>query len=132
MPTAKKQLKLGAYLSPGGHQAGWRHPDASPNALMDFELVAHMATTAERGKMDAVFFPDSAGMAGSTELDNGNLGRARRGRCVYIEPATLLAGIAARTSRIGLRLRELFRGIGMRCLSRGISLRGGWGRRPCR
>ena len=96
MPTAKKQLKLGAYLSPGGHQAGWRHPDASPNALMDFELVAHMATTAERGKMDAVFFPDSAGMAGSTELDNGNLGRARRGRCVYIEPATLLAGIAAR------------------------------------
>jgi len=102
MPTAKKQLKLGAYLSPGGHQAGWRHPDASPNALMDFELVAHMATTAERSKMDAVFFPDSAGMAGSTELDNGNLGRARRGRCVYIEPATLLAGIAARTSRIGL------------------------------
>jgi FMN-dependent oxidoreductase (nitrilotriacetate monooxygenase family) len=102
MPTTQKQLRLGAYLSPGGHQAGWRHPDASPNALMDFELVARMTATAELGKMDAVFFPDSAGMAGSTELDNGNLARARRGRCVYIEPATLLAGLAARTSRIGL------------------------------
>jgi FMN-dependent oxidoreductase (nitrilotriacetate monooxygenase family) len=102
MTGPRKQLKLGAYLSPGGHQAGWRHPDAVPNALMDFELVAQMAQTAERGKMDAVFFPDSAGMAGSTALDGGDLGRTRRGRCVYIEPATLLAGLAARTSHIGL------------------------------
>ncbi len=102
MPTARKQLKLGAYLSPGGHQAGWRHPDASPNALMDFELMAHLAQVAEAGKMDAVFFPDSAGMAGSTSLDNGNRDRARRGRCVYIEPATMLAGLAARTRNIGL------------------------------
>ena len=97
-----KQLKLGAYFSPGGHQAGWRHPDAVPNVLMDFELVARMAQTAERGKMDAIFFPDSAGMAGSTALDAGDLARARRGRCVYIEPASLLAGVAARTSHIGL------------------------------
>jgi FMN-dependent oxidoreductase (nitrilotriacetate monooxygenase family) len=102
MTGQRKQLKLGAYLSPGGHQAGWRHPDAEPNALMDFELMSRLAQTAERGKMDAVFFPDSAGMAGSTSLDEGNLSRTRRGRCVYIEPATLLAGLAARTSHIGL------------------------------
>ena len=102
MTTPRTMLKLGAYLSPGGHQAGWRHPDAVPNALMDFELMSHVTQVAERGKMDAVFFPDSAGMAGSTQLDNGDLGRARRGRCVYIEPATLIAGLAARTSRIGL------------------------------
>ncbi len=50
--------------------------------------MSHLAQIAEGGKMDAVFFPDSAGMAGSTSLDNGNLGRTRRGRCVYIEPAT--------------------------------------------
>lgn len=102
MPAPAKQLKLGAYLSPGGHRAGWRHPDASPNALMDFELMSRLTRTAEAGKMDAVFFPDSAGMAGSTSLDQGNLGRTRAGRCVYIEPATMLAGLAARTSRIGL------------------------------
>jgi N-acetyl-S-(2-succino)cysteine monooxygenase len=102
MPATRKRLKLGAYLSPGGHQAGWRHPDASPNALMDFEMMSRLAQVAEAGKMDAVFFPDSAGMAGSTSLDAGNLGRTRRGRCVYIEPATMLAGLAARTSRIGL------------------------------
>ena len=102
MSGQRKQLKLGAYLSPGGHQAGWRHPDAVPNALMDFELLSRMALTAERGKMDAVFFPDSAGMAGSTALDAGDLGRTKRGRCVYIEPASLLAGLAARTSHIGL------------------------------
>jgi alkanesulfonate monooxygenase SsuD/methylene tetrahydromethanopterin reductase-like flavin-dependent oxidoreductase (luciferase family) len=41
-------------------------------------------------------------MAGATSFDRGDLSRARRGRCVYIEPATLLAGLAARTSHIGL------------------------------
>ena len=41
-------------------------------------------------------------MAGSTALDAGDLGRTRRGRVVYIEPASLLAGLAARTSHIGL------------------------------
>ncbi len=97
-----QQMKLGAYLSPGGHQAGWRHSDAVPNVLMDFELVSRMTLAAERGKMDAVFFPDSAGVADSSKLERGDLSRARRGRCVYIEPATLLAGLAARTSRIGL------------------------------
>ncbi len=102
MAIPGKKLKLGAYLSPGGHQAGWRHPDAVPNALMDFELVARLTQLAEHGKMDAVFFPDSAGMAGATSLDQGNTVRTRRGRCVYIEPATMLAGLAARTSRIGL------------------------------
>jgi FMN-dependent oxidoreductase (nitrilotriacetate monooxygenase family) len=95
-------LKLGAYISPGGHQAGWRHPDAVPNALMDFELMTHVTRLAESAKMDAVFFPDACAMAGSTSFDRGDLSRARRGRCVYIEPSTLLAGLAARTTHIGL------------------------------
>jgi FMN-dependent oxidoreductase (nitrilotriacetate monooxygenase family) len=100
--NSRRQLKLGAYISPGGHQGGWRHPDAVPNALMDFELMSHVTRVAEGGKMHAVFFPDSCGMAGATSFDRGDLSRARRGRCVYIEPATLLAGLAARTSHIGL------------------------------
>jgi FMN-dependent oxidoreductase (nitrilotriacetate monooxygenase family) len=99
---SRRQLKLGAYLSPGGHLAGWRHRDAVPNALMDFELMADVTRLAERAKMHAVFFPDSCGMAGASSFDRGDLSRARRGRCVYIEPATLLAGLAARTSHIGL------------------------------
>ncbi len=77
MTTTRKQLHLGAYLSPGGHVAGWRHPDAAPNALMDFELMSHLAQTAERGKMDAIFFPDSAGMAGATSLDARSATRSR-------------------------------------------------------
>ena len=102
MTKTTRQLKLGAYLSPGGHQAGWRHPLAVPNALMDFELMAHLTRVAEAGKMDAIFFPDSCAVSGSTSLDEGNLSRARRGRCVYLEPSTMLAGLAARTSHIGL------------------------------
>ena len=43
---------------------------------MDFELIARMTQLAERGKMDAVFFPDSAGMAGSSELEQGRVARA--------------------------------------------------------
>ena len=41
--NARRQLKLGAYISPGGHQGGWRHPDAVPNALI-CEFVAQEGT----------------------------------------------------------------------------------------
>ncbi len=99
---ARRQMKLGAYFSPGGHHAGWRHPDAVPDALMDFKLVASQTRAAERGLMDAVFFPDTVGMGGSTSLFNGNRKRGLQGRCVYLEPVSMLPALAALTSHIGL------------------------------
>jgi len=98
----KKQMKLGAYISPGGHHAGWRHPEAHPNPFMHFEVLLEQTQAAERGKMDAVFFPDTIGMGGSTALANGDARRAFQGRCVYLEPLLVLPALATLTTNIGL------------------------------
>jgi FMN-dependent oxidoreductase (nitrilotriacetate monooxygenase family) len=95
-------MKLGAYISPGGHHAGWRHPEADPNPSMSFDVMLEQTQTAERGKMDAVFFPDTIAMNGSTALANGDQRRAYQGRCVFLEPVTLLPALAALTTHIGL------------------------------
>lgn len=100
--TQKNQLRLGAYISPGGHYAGWRHPGAIPNAMMDFPTIAAQVQAAERGCLDAVFFPDTVAMGGSNGLFKGNRERAMHGRCVYLEPQTMLAALATVTRHIGL------------------------------
>jgi FMN-dependent oxidoreductase (nitrilotriacetate monooxygenase family) len=69
---------------------------------MNFDVLLEQTQTAERGKMDAVFFPDTIAMNGSTALAKGDLGRAYQGRCVFLEPVTLLPALAALTTHIGL------------------------------
>ncbi|ATE60706.1 LLM class flavin-dependent oxidoreductase [Thauera sinica] len=95
-----RQLKLGAFLfTPGNHAGGWRHPAAIPETDMDFALYAKLAQTAERGKLDAVFFQDTAAIADDTLADGGRNGYAR---VSWLEPVTLIAALAAVTRDIGL------------------------------
>lgn len=76
----------------GVHSAAWRHPAAAGHDTRRLEHYLRIAETAERGAFDALLFADSPalGIGEGSALHNP------------FEPITLLAAIAARTSRIGL------------------------------
>ena len=65
--SSKRQMKLTAFCHPPGH---WRMPDAAPTD-MEFPEVVHLAKVAERGKMDMLFFQDSAAVAPAFYLPGG-------------------------------------------------------------
>jgi len=89
----KKQIKLAAYLiGTGMHIASWRHPDAKPTASIDVHHFIQLAQTAERGKFDMVFFPDS--LAINEDSHPNILNR--------FDPVVLITAIATATSKIGL------------------------------
>ena len=95
-----KKLRFGAFMSvPGCHPTGWRHPDAMPECDMGFRFLAR---TAERGKLDAIFFQDSAAVVGSVGLPGVEPYLIKNGRQCHIEPVSAIAALAAITSRIGL------------------------------
>ncbi len=95
----KRQIKLTAFSHPPGH---WRMPGARPTD-MDFEEYVHFAQVAESGKMDMVFFQDSAAVAPAFYLSGGKAeALAEAARCVRLEPLTLLAALATVTRHIGL------------------------------
>ncbi len=101
--ATKKMLRFGAFFSiPGCHPTGWRHPDAVPESDLDFRYLVSMAQTAERGKLDAMFFQDSVSVVGSGALYGSAAFNLRSGRQAHIEPMTAIAGLAAVTSHIGL------------------------------
>jgi alkanesulfonate monooxygenase SsuD/methylene tetrahydromethanopterin reductase-like flavin-dependent oxidoreductase (luciferase family) len=75
----------------GFHRAGWRHPSAEPERILDVDFFTDLVQTAERGKLDAVFFADTPAVFGNREP-----------LAMPLEPLTLLAALAARTARIGL------------------------------
>ena len=94
-----RQMKLTAFNHPPGY---WRMPGALPTD-MSFDEIVHLARVAERGKMDMIFFQDSAAVAPAYYLSGGKPeALAEAARCVRLEPLTLLAALAAVTTRIGL------------------------------
>ena len=57
--TAKRQLKLGAFMRPASiHTGAWRFPGAYPDANFNFAHLRDFAQTLERGKFDAFFMAD--------------------------------------------------------------------------
>ncbi|WP_428487432.1 LLM class flavin-dependent oxidoreductase [Rhodopila sp.] len=99
----RPKLHFGAFLyTPGNHSAGWRHPDAVPQTDMHFPWYVEMARTAERGKLDTIFLQDTAAVGGSGALDGTSPYRPSQGRQVHLEPVSLIAALAAVTTRIGL------------------------------
>jgi FMN-dependent oxidoreductase (nitrilotriacetate monooxygenase family) len=78
-----RQMRLGLSLASIGD-----HDGAPVDGDMDFEHMARCARIGEAGKFDFVFFADSAAAP-------------KPGR-VKLEPLTLMAGLAAVTSQIGL------------------------------
>jgi len=93
MTAAQRELHLNAFLmSTGHHEASWRLPESNALAGTDVAHFQQLAQTAERGKLDSIFFADSPALHGDvTQRPFGSL-----------EPTVLLAAIAAVTERIGL------------------------------
>ncbi|KQY22323.1 monooxygenase [Cellulomonas sp. Root485] len=87
-------LHLNAFLmSTGHHEASWRLPESDPSyTSTNIAYLQRLAQTAERGKLDSIFFAD--GPAQSRDV-----GRRPAGT---LEPTVVLAAIAAVTQRIGL------------------------------
>jgi alkanesulfonate monooxygenase len=85
----------------GNHPAGWRHPKAWNDTVMNLEHTIHVAKTAERGLFDMLFISDGNGVSGM------NLPELFEANCVTVKPAvfepvTLLSALAMHTSQIGL------------------------------
>lgn len=75
----------------GHHRAAWRQPGSSVERLGDIGYFEELARTAERGKLDAVFFAD--GNAVDSVED---------GPRWFLEPLTCLAAMSRSTQHIGL------------------------------
>ncbi|MBS7780521.1 LLM class flavin-dependent oxidoreductase [Acidovorax sp. CCYZU-2555] len=98
MATPLKHIHLGAFpLDVGHHIAAWRHPDVPASGGSEFGFYRALAQTAERGKLDMIFFGDQ--MAAQYPEDE-TLGRTSR--VTRLEPTTLLAALAGATTHLGL------------------------------
>lgn len=90
--TPDETLHLNLFvMGAGHHRAAWRHPDSSAERLGDIAYYEALARTAERGKLDAVFFADGMS-AGSVE----------DGFHWHLEPLTALSAMSRATRHIGL------------------------------
>lgn len=92
--TTTKQAHLNLFVyGCGHHKAAWRTPCSSVEELGDIAYYERLAQTAERGRLDAVFFADGQSLSpGSVEDSPG----------WFLEPLTALSAMARATSRIGL------------------------------
>jgi alkanesulfonate monooxygenase len=89
-----RQLKIGVFINAAGHHsAAWRHPDAQADAGMNFEHLLELARTAERGKMDFVFFADA--------LHSHYESNRSHHYVVNLEPLTLISALSVMTKQIG-------------------------------
>lgn len=88
-----RQLKLGAMVHGVGHGWGeWRHPQARPNASVNFDFYKQQAQLAETGKFDFVFIADTLHIHEKSSPHYLN----------RFEPLTILSALAATTQHIGL------------------------------
>ncbi|OIN13909.1 monooxygenase [Oceanisphaera psychrotolerans] len=78
-------------LGCGHHKGAWRHPASSVEQLGDIRYYERLAQTAERGKLDAVFFADGQ-----------SAGNVADGSHWFLEPLTAMAAMSRATDRIGL------------------------------
>ena len=100
MARRTDQLRLGAFLYPGGHHiAAWRHPDTQANAGIDFQHYVALVRATEAAKFDLIFLADGVGTRGD---DVAFLSRTAHSYQAQFEPITLLSALAAVTERIGL------------------------------
>jgi FMN-dependent oxidoreductase (nitrilotriacetate monooxygenase family) len=77
----------------GHHEAAWRHPGTDPADMLDIGYYQRLAQQAEAAKLDAVFIADA--LAINANIEHGPFNN-------FFEPFTLLAAVAAVTTRIGV------------------------------
>ncbi len=96
-----RRMRLGLSIRGHGyHPAAWRHPDVPADGTLHVEHYVRSAQTAERGKLDMIFFADGAGIR-QGDTPPGSLSRTGRDM-VELEPMTLLPALAMVTSHVGL------------------------------
>lgn len=89
---APRMMHLNVFLFGCGHHKGaWRHLKSSVERLGDISFFEELAQTAERGKLDAVFFADGQ-----------SAGNVSDGSWWFLEPLTALAAMSRATDKIGL------------------------------
>ncbi len=88
----QKSIHLNLFVhGRGHHEAGWRHPRATRQALTDIGYYQSLAKKAEEGKFDSIFFADGLALTeGIGHVAGGGL-----------EPLTTIAAMAAATRHIG-------------------------------
>ncbi|BDM74201.1 monooxygenase (plasmid) [Streptomyces nigrescens] len=92
-PTTHRRLHLNAFLmNAGHHDAAWRHPRTQPERVTDLRYFQQLAQTAERGRLDSIFFADGLAL----------WGKVRHNALGGFEPLTLLSALATVTEHIGL------------------------------
>src|SRR3954470_4183477 len=96
--SEKRQLRLGAFMRPVSiHTAWWRYPSAWPDANFNFQHIARLAQTLERGKFDAFFMADHLAV-----LNMPINALKRSATTTSFDPLTLLPALAVVTERLGL------------------------------
>ncbi|MFD1008476.1 LLM class flavin-dependent oxidoreductase [Oceanisphaera ostreae] len=86
-----RMMHLNLFLMGCGHHKGaWRHPNSSVERLGDISYYEQLAQTAERGKLDAVFFADGQ-----------SAGNVSDGSPWFLEPLTAMAAMSRATDEIG-------------------------------
>jgi alkanesulfonate monooxygenase len=96
-PSSKKKLILA--LVPKSAPFSWRCGNAGAEGDLDFDYFARIAQTAERGRFDMIFIPDSL----SVRADRVGLESLKGyGNVVYFEVLTLLSALSVVTRHIGL------------------------------
>jgi FMN-dependent oxidoreductase (nitrilotriacetate monooxygenase family) len=98
--THDRQMRLGLsmrYL--GYHIAAWRHPGVPADGAVSYDYFLNTALKAEAAKFDMVFFADGVAVRAD---DNPKGALSKDIKNVELEPLTLLAALAARTSHVGL------------------------------
>lgn len=100
MSRGARTMKVGINMvQNGGHNSGWRHPDAHAGIANDFEAYARIIQMAEAQKLHFVFLADGAAVR-IPHRDAEEL--SHHGHIDRFEPLTLLAALAAVTKNIGL------------------------------
>ncbi|MGV0834981.1 LLM class flavin-dependent oxidoreductase [Mycolicibacterium thermoresistibile] len=93
MAASTRQLHLNAFLrNIGQHEAAWRLPETRLSGITDIGHYTELARTAERGKLDAIFFADHPVLKGKTEFRPFDA----------LDPVTLVAALSTATTHIGL------------------------------
>lgn len=90
MPDRQLHINVN-ILSSGSHGASWRAPYGNPLGYVQIEHYQEIARIAERGLLDAVFLADALAIAFDP----------RTNPSWALDPAVIVAGMAAVTSRIG-------------------------------
>ncbi|MET3927885.1 NtaA/DmoA family FMN-dependent monooxygenase [Devosia sp. 2618] len=94
--SAKRQIRLAAFIYSGQTAQAWRHPDITAHDQLEIEYFVDYAKTAEAGLFDTLFLADSTIVPKAPDHVLETLWSTSQ-----FEPVTLMANLAAHTEHVG-------------------------------